>query len=205
MIPATPPTIHPNLQKLSGIFLTLTGWRVEGELPPVSKFIIIGAPHTSNWDFIYMLACVGRLGLQVSWMGKDSLFKWPYGWLMTMVGGLPIDRSRPNQVVRQMAHTFAAHEQLVIGILPEGTRRKRDYWKTGFYYIAQAAQVPILVCSVDYARKVSTVGPLIQPGTELPEVMTIIRDFLAGVQGRHPENASDIRVRTVETPDEPTA
>ncbi len=191
----TPPKINPIIQKLSSLFLKLSGWRVEGVPPQRSKVVMIAAPHTSNWDFIFMLTCLGHLGLKVSWMGKDTLFKWPYGWFMRMVGGLPIDRSQRHQVVDQIAQVFDDHDQLLIGILPEGTRKKRDHWKTGFYYIAQKANVPILICPVDYAKKTGSIGPLIEPDTALDEVMEIARQTLDGVQGRYPENMSDIRIK----------
>lgn len=190
-----PPMLPRWVRGLATIFVRIIGWRVEGSLPQRSKFVMIAAPHTSNWDFIYMLALLGHVGVRLNWMGKHSLFHWPYGWLMRGLGGLSIDRRRRNNVVDQLAQEYAARSQMIIGILPEGTRSKRDHWKTGFYHIARKAEVPIQVCSVDYARKVAVIGPLIDSQQDLETVLDIIREFMHGVQGKVPQNLSDIRVR----------
>ena len=136
--------INPSLavrlfRPLGRLWLRANGWRIEGEMPNLPKFIIVGAPHTSNWDLPYTLAAGLHYGVRVHWMGKDSIFKWPYGGLMHWLGGIPVDRSKPNNAVAQMVEKFAASDRLVVVIPPEGTRGKITRWKTGFYHIAVGA------------------------------------------------------------------
>lgn len=171
------------------------GWDFEGELPAQGKFMLICAPHTSNWDFIYLLAIMFMLRIKVSWMGKHTIFKKPFGKFMRWLGGIPIDRRSTHGVVDQIADHFAANENLIIAIAPEGTRRRRDYWKSGFYHIAYKAQVPLLLGYVDYVNKKAGTGLSFIPTGKIKQDMDLIRDFYKDIRGDHPENEADIILR----------
>ena len=141
------------IRPLGRLWLKATGWHIEGDMPDLPKFIIVGAPHTSNWDLPYTLAAAVHYGVRVHWMGKDSIFKWPVGGLMRWLGGIPVDRSQSNNAVAQMIEKFAVSDRLVLVIPPEGTRRKVTRWKTGFYHIAVGAKIPLALGFLDYKRK----------------------------------------------------
>ena len=182
------------LHWLAKTILGAFGWRTEGVLPAASKYVIVGAPHTSNWDFVLMLALALVFRIKVSWMGKHTLFRWPLGALLKRLGGIPIDRTARHNVVEQAVQAFHNSESLILLITPEGTRKKVPYWKTGFYYIAQAANVPIVLAFADYKRKVGGVGPTIVPSGDIEADMRIIRDFYADIVGKYPDQAGDIQV-----------
>ena len=143
-----------------------------GETPSYRKFVILAAPHTSNWDGFFLILAAAMLGLEFSYFGKDTLFRGPLGWFLRRTGGIPLDRSRNQSFVSQAVSWFDRHETFALGLAPEGTRRLTDGWRTGFYYIALKARVPIVLGYIDYARK---------EGGILPEVLVptgdIDRDF----------------------------
>lgn len=172
--------------------LRLFGWRLTGALPATSKYVIIGAPHTSNWDFILALLIAASFRLRINFMMKDELFRPPWGWFFRAVGGIAINRRSNNNVVDQMVQRFRERERLVLVIPPEGTRSRVAKWKTGFYYIAQGAGVPILLGFADYARKLGGFGPLVQPTGDIETDMAAIRTFYQGIAGRFPEQFGDI-------------
>ena len=172
--------------------LRLFGWRVEGELPPLKKYVLIGAPHTTNWDFVLMLLFGLALGFRPSWMGKHTLFRRPVGGLMRRMGGIPINRSAAHNVVAQAVAAFEAHEQLVLLIPPEGTRRRAPRWKSGFYHIARGAGVPIVLGYVDFARKRGGIGPTLMPTDEMEADLQRIAAFYADKRGKFPENESPV-------------
>jgi len=133
--------------------------KIVGEMPDLPKFVLIGAPHTTNWDLPNTLAAGLHYGVGVHWMGKDGIFKWPFGGLMRWLGGIPVDRSKRNNAVEQMVAYFDAHDELIVVIPPEGTRSHVDRWKSGFYHIATGARVPIVMAFMDYkAREVGIKG-----------------------------------------------
>lgn len=182
----------PLLNRLLGWFasalLRALGWRVVGELPAQQpKYVLIGAPHTSNWDFPLMLLAVLKVGLDLHWMGKDSLFPFPFRGLMEWLGGIPIDRSQANGQVAQTVARFQASERLVVLIPPEGTRAKVARWKTGFYHIAHGAGVPILLGFVDGRRKELGFGPLYFPSGDIERDLPEIKAFYQDKQGIRPE------------------
>ena len=185
---------------LARLVIALTGWEISGEIPEGKKFILIGAPHTSNWDFIFMLLTSWIFRLKVSFMGKDSLFWGPFGWLMRSLGGIPIDRSSSQGVVEQMVARFEKAQKLVIVVAPGGTRRYSDHWKSGFYWIAFHAKVPLLCAYVSYARKQVHLGLSFIPTGIVTEDMDRIRVFYEPGEGRYPHQAAAIRLR-----DEPDA
>lgn len=183
------------------LVLTLMGWKVEGEIPRGNKFLLIGAPHTSNWDFPVGIAATYLLRLRVHWVGKHTLFRRPYGGLMRWLGGIPVDRGHPSGVAAQLARQLQAADRMVLAITPDGTRSRRKYWKSGFYRIALAAGVPLLCGSLDYASKTARIGLCFVPTGDIAADMARIRAFYADVAGAHPENHTPIRLREeLETP-----
>jgi 1-acyl-sn-glycerol-3-phosphate acyltransferase len=186
---------HSIAQMIAQAILRLFGWKVEARLPKARKFVLVGAPHTSNWDFIMMLLVMNALGLQINWVGKDSLFNGSFGGLMRRLGGIPVDRSARSGFVDQMVAEFDRRAAMILVIAPEGTRGKSEYWKTGFYYIAQGANVPIALGYVDYALKIGGIGPSLQPSGDIQADMLPIARFYAGVTGKHPQLQGEIRLR----------
>jgi 1-acyl-sn-glycerol-3-phosphate acyltransferase len=118
------------------IFLKILGWRIEGKVPDIKKFVIIAAPHTTNWDFPITLAITFVFKMKIYWMGKAAIFRWPFGAAGRWLGGIPIDRNQSQNVVGQSVHAFKEMDNLIMVIPPEGSRKKVSYWKTGFYHIA---------------------------------------------------------------------
>ncbi len=177
------------------IGLRLAGWDVEGTIPPYRKFVIIGAPHTSNWDFFLGLAVAYVYRMKISWMGKHTLFRWPLGGIMKRLGGIPVDRENPEGVVDQIAGQFRQSQKLIILLAPSGTRKKRDHWRSGFYRIALAAQVPIVCGYLDYGNKKACIGLSFTPTGNIKKDMDRVRAFYKGTQGRHPELKATIRLK----------
>ncbi|KNH00913.1 Acyltransferase [Qipengyuania citrea LAMA 915] len=139
------------------------GWTLEGRRPDCDKFIILGAPHTSNWDFIFFLGATHEMGIRPNFIGKSSLFKWPMTRFMLDMGGVPVERSKSGNYVEQVAAAFARSDDLALVIAPEGSRTFRGEWKTGFYHIAMAAGVPIVPAWVDNATMRGGIGEAIVP------------------------------------------
>lgn len=179
---------------LSGVLMGLVGWRVVGDVPHVPKMVIIGAHHTSNWDGVLLIFTSFRLKIRVHWMVKHTLMRPPLGWLLKAMGGLEINRMTSTGVVQDMVDEFNRRERMILILSPEGTRKKVRRWKRGFYYIAQGAQIPIVLAGVDYARKTVWIGPAIMPSGDLEADLVPIREFYADKTPRHPENAGDIMV-----------
>ena len=166
--------------------LRLFGWRIAGELPNVSKFVAIVAPHTSNWDFFFGLCAIFELGVQVDWVGKHTLFRRPWGPFMRFLGGTPIIRTESKGAVGQIVEAMRGRESYVLGFSPEGTRRREDRWKTGFYHIARQAGVPILQTYFDYDRKIVGIGPLFEPTGDIDRDLAGIKEFYRGKTGKYP-------------------
>lgn len=165
------------------------GWKSVGEEVRQSRLVLIAAPHTSNWDFPIMIMVVLKLRLQVFWMGKSSLFPYSLGWFVKWLGGIPIDRSMAHNVVDQTVARFNENENLVVLIPPEGTRSRVKRWKSGFYHIANNAQVPILLGYIDAVKKEAGLADFFQPTGNLESDMEKIRDFYKAKTGINPENA----------------
>ena len=180
------PLINTLFQSGAAGALKLCGWRVEGALPPLSKFVLIAAPHTSNWDFPLMLAAAFVYRVKLYWLGKHTLFRGPFGVLFRWLGGIPIDRRAAQDLVAQAVAQFAQAEHFVLAVPPEGTRQKVRRWKTGFYYIALGAGVPVVLGFLDYRRKVAGFGPTLMPTGDLTADLHSIRAFYANVTGKYP-------------------
>jgi len=187
----TTPVVNTLLRGLSLAFLKLTGWKVEGSLPPdCPKCVLIAAPHTSNWDLPYTLMVGFALRLNLYWMGKESIFRPPFGGVMRWLGGISVDREKSTNLVAASVEALRAADGTVqLTVPPEGTRSKTRYWKTGFYHIAQGAQVPIVMAYMDYARKVSGLGPVFYPTGDIERDMETIKAFYAPFKGKNPDQS----------------
>jgi 1-acyl-sn-glycerol-3-phosphate acyltransferase len=162
------------------------GWRFEGAFPALPRFVVVVAPHTSNWDFFVGVTAKFALGLKAVWIGKDSLFRWPVGPLLRRIGGVPVDRSAPNAVVRTMVDEFARHEAMVFVLAPEGTRKRVERWRSGYWHIAHEARVPIIPVGFDFARRCIVIGPPLHTGDDLAADEQRLRDFARGIAPRRP-------------------
>lgn len=182
------PVITPLLRLLAIVLLKLIGWKAVGRPVEGARFVLIGAPHTSNWDFPLMLMVVLKLRLQVFWMGKHTLFPFPVGWFMKWLGGIPVNRSKAQNLVEQTVQQYRDHPQLVVLVPPEGTRAKVKEWKTGFYHIAVNAGVPILMGYVDAATRQAGLADFFHPTGDIEKDMPAIRAFYADKVGLNPEN-----------------
>lgn len=193
----TTPVVNALLRGFSLAFLKMTGWTVEGSLPPqATRSVFIAAPHTSNWDLPYTLMVAFALRLNPYWMGKQSIFKAPFGGLMRWLGGIPVNRAQSSNLVAASADAIrAADGPLQLIVPPEGTRSKTRYWKTGFYYIARTAQVPIVMAYMDYATKRSGLGPLFLPTGDIEADMAAIKAFYAPFKGK---NAAQFEAEPIE-------
>ena len=181
------PIVNTLLRAFSVGFLKLTGWTVEGALPAgAEKSVLIAAPHTSNWDLPYTLMVAFALRLHVYWMGKEQLFRFPFGGLMRWLGGIPVNRDKASNLVAASAEAIkTAVGPLQLIVPPEGTRSKTRYWKTGFYHIALGAQVPIVMAFMDYEKKRSGLGPIFQPTGNLEADMASIKAFYEPIKGKN--------------------
>ncbi|MEZ6187149.1 MAG: lysophospholipid acyltransferase family protein [Planctomycetota bacterium] len=183
------------------LYLRVAGWSVAGEVPPDPKFVMIAAPHTSNWDFPYMIAISYALGVRLRWLGKASLFRFPFGIFMRGMGGIPVDRSKRNNLVDQVADAFARHERLIVTVPAEGTRAGgTGYWKSGFYRMAQAAGVPIALGFLDFTNKRGGIGPMIVPTGDVQADMDRIRAFYRAEMAKFPADFTQPRLRDEEAP-----
>jgi 1-acyl-sn-glycerol-3-phosphate acyltransferase len=166
------------------------GWAVEGTAPMPRKFVVIAAPHTSNWDFVYFIGAADALNLDLSFMGKKSLFRWPFERVMREMGGIPVDRSSSHNYVDQIAEEYARRDELMLTIAPEGTRNAVPQWRTGFYHIAMKANVPIVCGMMDYRRKIVGLGPAIMPTGDFAKDMEPVAQFYAGCTAKFPEKTN---------------
>ena len=181
------PVVNTLLRVVSRATLRLTGWTTEATLPAQApKSVLIAAPHTSNWDLPYTLMLAFSLHLRVYWMGKQSLFRAPFGGVMRWLGGIPVNREQSSNLVASSAQAMrAAKGPMQLIVPPEGTRGKTRHWKTGFYFIAQEAGVPIVLAFVDYGRKVGGLGPVFEPTGDLERDMADIKAFYAPIKGKN--------------------
>jgi 1-acyl-sn-glycerol-3-phosphate acyltransferase len=183
------PILTPLLRLASGFLLRLSGWRVEGALPDLPKYIIIGVPHTSNWDFVLFLGVAFHLKMYVNYMGKAELFRSPLGWFFYYCGGIPVDRSRSSGLVEQTIEACRKAERFVLVITPEGTRRGVKEWKRGFYHIAKGAGIPIVLGKVDGRRKVADLCEIFYPTDDMEADMKAIRKAFKGLVGIRPQRS----------------
>ena len=183
----TTPGISAVLRALSTAILSLSGWQLAGQLPAEApKCVLIAAPHTSNWDLPYTLMVAFALRLNIRWMGKQQLFRWPFGGVMRWLGGIAVDRSQSTNLVAASARAIRETDgTLCLVVPPEGTRSKTRQWKTGFYWIAHEAGVPIVMAYMDYPRKLSGLGPVFTPSGDIEADMAVIKAYYAQYKGRN--------------------
>jgi 1-acyl-sn-glycerol-3-phosphate acyltransferase len=189
-----PRRCNPLAQLLGGLVLSVFGWQKAGQVPSARNMVIIAAPHTSNWDFIFLLAAAYSFGISVNWLGKDSLFRSPLGPILRFLGGVPVDRSKRNNLVQSLSAQIEHGSGIALVIPPSGSRRKTEHWKSGFYRIAEAAQIPLVCGYLDYQKKEAGLGLAFLP-SDLSRDMNRIREFYEPIVGKYPENKSRIRLK----------
>lgn len=168
---------------LGRAYLRGAGWRIEGAFPTDPKYVLIVAPHTSNWDFVVGVAVAFAVELRASWLGKHSLFKAPFKGFLRWLGGIPVNRSASHGVVESCVGAFQAAPSLLLALAPEGTRKGLSQWKSGFYRIAVAAGVPILPVGFDYREHVIRLMPLFHPSGDLDRDLPLIQALYEQVHG----------------------
>lgn len=183
----------PLLANIGALIYRALGWKCVGETPKLEKFVIVAAPHTSNWDFFFLILAASMLKLNFSYFGKDTLFRGPLGWFMRATGGIPKDRSRNQSLVSQAVSWFNLQERFALGVAPEGTRKLTAGWKTGFYYIALEARVPVVLGYIDYARKEGGILPeVLVPTGDIDKDFEMLRRNYGHLTGRRPSWAAPI-------------
>jgi 1-acyl-sn-glycerol-3-phosphate acyltransferase len=172
---------------LGRLVLVAMRWRVEGELPNLGKFVVIAAPHTSNWDFVVGIAAKLALALGVRWLGKDSLFAQPFSGIMRALGGIPVDRATSHNVVMSMVGEFERRDRFVLAVAPEGTRATVERWRTGFYQIALGARVPIVIVALNWQQRALQIGPPFVTTGDVDADLRELQSRVASVAGLRPK------------------
>jgi 1-acyl-sn-glycerol-3-phosphate acyltransferase len=180
------PIISAWFHYLGVFFMRIFGWRVKGNLPDLPKFVLIGAPHTSNWDFLLFLGLIFTLRANVRFMGKAELFRPPYGWFFRYCGGIPVDRGKSTGLVDQMVNACNESENFILTIAPEGTRHHVTEWKRGFYHIAKSAGIPIVMGVVDGKQRTIHLGQIFYPTNDMEADIKFIQAVFNGVVGINP-------------------
>jgi 1-acyl-sn-glycerol-3-phosphate acyltransferase len=177
---------------LARLLFRLMGWKTEGAVHQPRRFVIIAAPHTSNWDGVIMVVAAYIFKIRIAWFIKREAFFFPLGMIIRAVGGIPIDRTVRSNVVGQAIEQFKKSERLILAVPPEGTRSKSDGWKTGFYHIAYGASVPIVLGYLDYRRKIAGLGPAFPPTGDIEADFRVFDEFYAGVTPKFPEQRGPV-------------
>lgn len=185
---------------LASAFWALSPWKLVTEPAPQRPALLIGAPHTSNWDFVLMLAIAWRLQLPIRWLGKHSLFTAWRGPIMRALGGIPVDRRAPSKVVSEVVERVRSGEVFGLVVTPDGTRKGHSHWKSGFYRIARATGMPLVLGYVDRTTMTTGLGPTLELTGNIPADMDRIRAFYADKAGYLPENRVEPRLREEEAP-----
>lgn len=181
--------------RLGRFWLWLFGWKLDGVPANERKFVLIAAPHTSNWDFPFMLATAYAMRIRLSWLGKHTLFAPPFGWIMRRLGGIPVDRRAPQELVIELSERFKRCDDLVLAVSPEGTRSRVEFWRSGFYHIARECEVPIGLGFLDYERKLCGLGGFVRVTGNVTDDMNAIRDFYRKTRGKYPALECEPRLR----------
>jgi len=183
------------LKFLSKVILKILGWQLTIDLPENKKLILIGAPHTSNWDFPLALLAFWTIETPVYWVAKIQMFRGPLHYVFTALGGIPVDRSSANGFINQIADKFKQTDTMALAIAPEGTRAKTQYWKSGFYFIALEVSAPICLGYIDYKTKTLGFKSALYPTGDIDADMITIADHYQDIVGKHPENQGPIKIR----------
>ena len=177
------------MKHISKFIFHSLGWRTEGKVPPeLKKYLIVAAPHTSNWDFFYGRLYFFMNDIPLKYLIKKELFFFPLGVFLKSLGGIPIDRSKKENMTKKIATVFNDFDRLALLVTPEGTRSYSPKWKKGFYYIAKEANVPIVLGYIDYKRKIGGIGPVFEPTGDIDKDIETIKNFYKDKSGRFPEN-----------------
>ena len=177
------------MKKLFSWIFRQKGWKIEGGIPSgIKKCVLIAAPHTSNWDFVYGIGALSEFKLDVKYLAKKELFRFPFKGMFESLGGLPVDRSKSNSMVDAMIKLVNSKEEIIVLIPPEGTRSKVQKWKTGFYHVALGSGVPIVLAYLDYERKIAGIGPVVMPSGNKAEDFQVISLFYKSITAKYPEN-----------------
>jgi 1-acyl-sn-glycerol-3-phosphate acyltransferase len=180
------PILSGILRLITNLTFLLVGWRMEGTLPSIPKYVLIAAPHTSNWDFLMFLGVIFHLRGNVKFMGKAELFRNPFGWFFYYCGGIPVNRSKSTGLVDQMVDACQKTDKFILTIAPEGTRHFVTEWKMGFYHIARNAGIPIVMAIVDGAKKTMRVGQVFHPTENMDVDIKSIQGYFDGMVGLNP-------------------
>lgn len=179
--------------------LAASDWSLRLRVPPgLERCVVIGAPHTSNWDFVLTMLVGAQVDLDFRWLGKQTLFRPPFGAVMRALGGVSVDRSSRQNIVEQLADKLRAAERMALVIAPEGTRSRQTYWKSGFYHIARQSDAPLVLGYVDYERREAGLGPMIDPVGPVEVVMDTVREFYDDKTGRFPDQFTEPKLRLEE-------
>ncbi len=192
----TTPVLRTFLRIISLILLKTLRWKAVGTLPKQNKYIIIVAPHTSNWDVFYGFILAFNLKIDARFLAKKELFRWPFAPIIKWLGGIAIDRSSHSNIVDKIVKIFNENEKFVLAIAPEGTRHKVDYWKSGFYHIAKEANIPIVLAFIDYGTKTGGAGPLLYPSADINKDIITIRNFYLNKKGKNKDQTSHAAIHT---------
>ncbi len=171
---------------LAVLAMRVTGWRITGEFPNLPQFVVIVAPHTSNWDFFVGVMAMFAIGFRGTFLGKHTVFRWPAGVAMRWLGGVPVDRASSHNVVQQTIDYFRSRPQMLLALSPEGTRKKLPAWRTGFWYVAKGANVPIVPAAFDYPAKMITIFPHVVPGDDIAADIEVLRAHFDASMAKHP-------------------
>jgi 1-acyl-sn-glycerol-3-phosphate acyltransferase len=177
-------------------YLRLRGWKFTGEIPDLPKLLVIGAPHTTNWDFVLFLAALRHYEINVTYIGKHTLFRWPFGYFSRRWGGIPVDRSTPGGLVRQVVEAIDRVDEMILVMAPEGTRKAAPNWKGGFLRIAESAGIPIVFAYIDFPSKRAGIGPLIEYAGDPGGFMDQARDFYGDKSGLDVSKKGPIRLES---------
>lgn len=172
------------------LIFKFTGWKIKGTAPTLKKFVIIAAPHTSNWDFVYGMCAWKLYGFSPRYLIKKELFFFPLSLLFKATGGLAVDRSKHNNLTDSIIEMFNERENFIAIIPPEGTRKLVKRWKTGFYYVALKAKVPIVMGSLDYKKKEANLSEPFYPTGDIEKDFLTFKEFYKGVTAKHPADFS---------------
>jgi 1-acyl-sn-glycerol-3-phosphate acyltransferase len=177
------------------VWMTVFGWSTGGDAPKVERAVFIAAPHTSNWDLPHMLAAAFVFRLKISFLAKHTLFRWPLGGLLRWLGGIPVDRRAPRGLVDQVVDRISAADRILVIVPPSGTRSRRDYWKSGFYWMARNAGVPIVCGTLDYSRRIASLGTIVEPTEDVEADMDAIRAYYTDKRGKFSKNETRVRIK----------
>lgn len=188
--------VSAGMHRLARMLFWLSGWKTEGVVPQAPRFVLIAAPHTSNWDAVIMIAAAYIFRIKMTWFVKREAFVFPLGAILRFFGGVPIDRQSRRNMVSQAVAGLKNSDRLIIAVPPEATRKKSAYWRTGFYHIARMAGVPIVLGYLDYRRKVAGLGPAFTPTGDIEADVRVFAEFYASITPKFPELRGAVVVNT---------